>query len=130
MRALILANTRRINKLRVELTRALAERNQGPSAKLRWESACSAFREGHRELCFPGGYERAAERIEAGDTFSIEAALCFVEVRPYFFRSGYMLKVLRRKLKKAPLTPLQSARLSAAVQLQIDWRRRRQSGAA
>jgi hypothetical protein len=57
-------------------------------------------------LAFPGGYasREVRARILNGDFAAIEAAICFLEVRPYFFRSGYMFKDLLRALKRAPLT--------------------------
>jgi hypothetical protein len=45
----------------------------------------------------------------------MEATICFLEVRPYFFRSGYMFDALLRRAKHAPLSPEQSARLQVVV---------------
>ena len=40
----------------------------------------------------------------------IEIALCFLEVRPYFFRSGYHWKTILQKCKRAPISGEQSER--------------------
>jgi hypothetical protein len=57
----------------------------------------------------------------------MEAALCFLEVRPYFFRSGYMFKDILRKSRWAPLSPEQAARHGAIVAGLAEWRRRKAS---
>jgi hypothetical protein len=59
----------------------------------------------------------------------MEAAVCFLEVRPYFFRSGYMFKDILRKCKRAPLSREQSARLEAVMAGLAEWRRRKNSKA-
>jgi hypothetical protein len=73
-------------------------------------------------LAFPGGYSTAKERIAAGDADAIEAALCFVEVRPYFFRSGYMFKDLLRRLRHAKLSASQGDRLAVVLLAYEAWR--------
>jgi hypothetical protein len=70
-------------------------------------------------LAFPGGWEGATCRLLAGDPECMEAAICFLEVRPYFYHSGYMFNSLLRKAKRAPLDPEQLERLG---------RRTRQTG--
>ena len=76
-------------------------------------------------LAFPGGYSSALERIAAGEPEAIEAALAFLEIRPYFFRSGYMYKDLLRKTKRAPLSDAQARRFVRIVQAYADYRARR-----
>ena len=58
-----------------------------------------------------GGYEGAMDRLVAGDLEAMEEAIYFIEPRPYFFRSGYMFDALLRKVKHAPLSLEQHARL-------------------
>lgn len=55
------------------------------------------------------------ERLIEGDLETMEAAICFLEVRPYFFRSGYMFDGLLRKVKHAPLSLEQRARLQVVA---------------
>jgi hypothetical protein len=73
-------------------------------------------------LAVPGGYLTAKERIRSGDTEAIEAALCFVELCPYFFRSGYMFKTFLPMLKRVQLTPSQRDRLSRVMLAYDKWR--------
>ena len=88
-----------------------------------WRKACAEFYCRYEELAFPGGYTGAHERLLAGDAQTIEAALCFLEVRPYFFRSGYMFAKLIKKIKHAPLSKKQTDRLKRIVEDYERWKR-------
>lgn len=79
-------------------------------------------------LAFPGGEQGdVLKRILAGDPQTMETAICFLEVRPYFFRSGYMFKDILRECRRAPLTAEQAARLKVIEEKLEQWRRRKQS---
>ena len=80
-----------------------------------WETACKEFHARYDMLAFPGGYSTAIPRIRANDPAALEAAICFVECRPYFFRSGYMYKELLQKLKRADLSPQQADRFERVL---------------
>jgi hypothetical protein len=111
----ILSNAEKIRELTSRIHEAVRTRSSSPDARRKWELACQTFHSRYGELAFPGGYSGALERIVAGDADTIEAALCFLEVRPYFFRSGYMFKDILRKTKRAPLSSHQAARLAQVV---------------
>jgi hypothetical protein len=53
----------------------------------------------------------------------MEAAICFLECRPYFFRSGYMFKDILRRCRRAPLSSKQAARLKTIEGKLLDWKR-------
>lgn len=84
------------------------------------------IRKRYAALAFPCDYDEALKKISQGDPQSVEYALCFVEVRPYFFRSGYMYKDLIRKLKNAPLSDSHGERRDAIVQAYKQWRANRE----
>jgi len=90
----------------------LAAAYDGPSGR------CNPCRVPKRydALAFPGGYEGALERISAGGTTRIEAALVFVECHPYFFRSGYMRQAMMRRLKRAVIGTKYEARFAAFME--------------
>jgi hypothetical protein len=71
--------------------------------------------------------DSSLRRIEYGDPEAMEAAICFLEVRPYFFRSGYMFWDILRKCRKAPLSRAQAKRLSVVEKKVLEWRERKQA---
>ena len=126
LQALITANAAEVTRLHDRIGETLKHRYKTPEQTKRWETACSEFHRRYDSLAFPGGYSTARERIAAGDLDAIEAALCFAELRPYFFRSGYMFKELLPKLKKANLSIEQVERLDRVLNAYAKWREERQ----
>jgi hypothetical protein len=110
--ARIEASAAELRRLHAEVKRTFRETGGGHRAVGDWERACELFDRRYDALAFPGGYDGALRQIEAGDPKSVESALCFLEVRPYFFRSGYMWRDILRKLRRARLPPHQAARLA------------------
>ncbi len=98
-------------RLKARIDETFQHRDDSQELWAAWQRACADFHSRFDRLAFPGGYESAGVRILAGDQAAIESALQFLEVRPYFFRSGYMRTALMRKLKRAVLTAPQAARL-------------------
>jgi hypothetical protein len=128
IKRLIEENAEECKRLHVRIHETVKLRDKGPKKKQEWEEACAEFHTRYSNLAFPGGYDGALERILAGDPNTVEVALCFVECRPYFFRSGYMFKDLLRKLKKAPLSATQEKRLSVVVEKYTEYKKRRKQG--
>ena len=62
----------------------------------------------------------------SGLTEAIEIAIQFLEVDPYFFRSGYIKTDLLRRLKRAPLTKSQQQRLRNVILARISGPDRRE----
>jgi len=123
-------NAEEIRKLHGRIHETYSQRSKVPGATERWERACEEFHARYDSLAFPGGYETAVARMAQGDAEAIEAALCFIEIRPYFFRSGYMYETLMRKLKRAPLDPRQTERFERVVQAYEEWRQKKREGKA
>ena len=111
-----------IRKLHARVHETVLYREKSPEKRDEWLRACEEFHNRYPQLAFIGGYEGALERILAGDQSTIEVAFCFLECRPYFFRSGYMYKDIYRKLKRAPLNEIQAERLAKIVSLYNTWR--------
>ena len=118
----ILTNAKIINTLNKRIKDTFPLRNSSPEAMAEWDKACKEFHENFERLCFPGGAENFY-RLKEGDPGAVEAALCFAECRPYFFRSGYMLSWILRKLKKAPLSPRQAERFNDVLARREKWKK-------
>jgi hypothetical protein len=119
----ILTNAAEVARLHKRVHEAFAHRGESKTRREEWEQACAEFHSRYDELSFPGGYTGAVARLLAGDKFTVEATICFLELRPYFFRSGYMRSELLRKVKRAPLSPAQATRLAAVLERQAKWLR-------
>lgn len=124
---MIRANGDEIARLHARIHETFLSRGKSAQKREEWQRACAAFHARYDELAFPGGYTGALERIAAGDLETMEAAICFLELRPYFFRSGYMFDAILRKAKRAPLSVEQHARLDLVLLEQAAWRERKAS---
>ena len=113
---------KRINILHSRIHETFKSRDKNEHKYREWQAACKEFHSSYGALAFPGGLEGAYDRILNGEPHAIEAALCFIEVRPYFFRSGYMYKDLLRKLAKAPLKNGDLARYKTVKEAYIKYR--------
>jgi len=128
MKELMERNAEEIRRLHGRTHEAVRYREKSAEQKERWERACAEFHARYDALAFPGGYNNAMDRILSGDSEAIEAALCFIELRPYFFRSGYMFKDLLPKLKRTPLSAAETARLQVVLSAYEAWRHAKQQG--
>jgi hypothetical protein len=92
-------------------------RAQSDSARQQWQEACAEFHARYHLLAFPGGLneETFFDQLGKGDPVITEWALCFLELRPYFFRSGYVWQKLLRRLKHVPLSEQQQRQFSDVI---------------
>ena len=118
----ITRNAEIINALHARIHETVKERDINGLKNKEWKTACEAFHKQYDTLAFPGGFEGAYKRIENGDEQAMEAAICFLECRPYFFRSGYMFKDILRKSKNAPLNKDQQARLQKIIEAYNEYK--------
>jgi hypothetical protein len=130
LRSTIQRNAAQIVRLHERVHETFKLRDRDAESRAAWGRACQEFHSRYGALCFPGGYGGAGDRILAGDADTLEATLCFLEVRPYFFRSGYMYSALMRKMKRATLPPSQAERLLVVRQRDAEWRAGKRSDRA
>jgi len=130
LKSLIRANSEEIARLHARIHETFLLRDRSPEKRYEWQRACEVFHSRYDELAFPGGYAGANERILAGDPEAMEAAICFLELRPYFFRSGYMFESILRKAKRAPLSQEQAARLQVVRDALATWRAQKTASGA
>jgi len=128
LRIKMIENAAEINRLHGRIHETVKRRSESEKAKQEWSRACGEFHAKYEELCLPGGpYTSFYERILAGDPRMIEVALCFLEVRPYFFRSGYHWKTIIQKCKRAPMTGDHAERFATLLQKYAHWRNERRA---
>ena len=111
----IIRNAEKINLLHARIRETYALRDRNPHKWKEWQQACADFHARYDALAFPGGLTGAYQKIVEGDPQAIEAAISYLEARPYCFRSGYIWKNLLRKSKRAPLDADQRARLDRVI---------------
>jgi hypothetical protein len=135
LRAKLIENAAEINRLHDRIHETFKRRDESDESHQEWSQACSEMHARYEKLRLPGGpYPDFYDRLRAGDPEIIEVALCFLEVRPYFFRSGYDWKTILQKCKRAPMSAEQSERLRRVSEKYSQWRKLRkessQRGAA
>lgn len=122
MERLIRANADEINRLRQLIRDTAGARWRGPEERERHAAACAAFHQHYERLAFPGGYANALKRLAEHDPNALDVALTFLEVRPYFFRSGYMWKTLLKRVQRVPMGTKQHARLQKILDAYAAYR--------
>lgn len=116
LREQMIENAAEINRLHGRIHETFRKREDGESFRKEWSDACEELHGRYGQLCLPGGWDAGfKERLKSGDTGTVEVALCFLEVRPYFFRSGYMWKDLLQKCKGIPMSTEQAERFSTLL---------------
>jgi hypothetical protein len=81
----------------------------------KWKEACRQFHESYDQLAFPGGITEGMRRLATPDPAAIESVVQFLEVDPFFFRSGYIKEDLLERLRQAPLDKNQKRRLQQVI---------------
>ncbi len=119
----ILRNAKKINELKKGIDESVKYRDKNDHKRKEWQKTCAVFHSQYDSLAFPGGFEGAFKRIVKGDKKAMEAAICFLECRPYFYRSGYMFRDILKKAKKAPLDQNQKERLKSVITAYNEYRK-------
>lgn len=123
----ILESALELVQLDARRRKLFALRGESPEKWNEWLLASAELSSRYDSLAFPRGLNGAYERIDSGDPQTIEEAICFLEVRPYFFRSGYMFKDIFRRCKRAQLSQEQIERLAVVIEKMAEWKRRKAS---
>lgn len=74
-----------------------------------WSDACAEFHS--YRPAFESYLEQIDRKPEIHSKGTVEFMITFLEVDPWFFRSGYLKETMIRRLKRAPLTDVDKARL-------------------
>ena len=121
----IRSNASKIVALYQRINDTLPDRDKSVKHRQRWSDACSEFHEQYNELAFLGGVDTARDRLRSGDVSAIDYALDFLEIRPYFFRSGYMYNDFMRVLRNCPLSESHFRRYNAIRERYLKYRANR-----
>ena len=104
----------RLAALQKRINETVRTRDRGPAERDRWSNACEEFHRRYPELFYPGG-DKSLDELKRGESAAIATALDFLEADPMHFRSGYTKEEVWRRLRKAPLTAADKARLEATA---------------
>ena len=74
------------------------------------------------EAAYPSGFREDCQRLRAGDSEGLEAAVAFLEADPWFHRSGYVKDKLIRHIKPPMLTPEYIRRLQNVILEMVERR--------
>jgi len=121
----IRANAEMLCTLYSRMRESVTHRSRSSVGRADWEAACAAFHDHFDELYFPGG-DAGWRAFIAGTDEGIEAALLFLEVDQFTFRSGYHKQIVWDWLKKAGLTQAQYQRLEEVAVGYLYHRARRE----
>ena len=108
-----------------ETTETLPHRSKDEPRRREWQEACDAFH-AYRRSAFELERPDVLQKVRLGIESWRSEALLFLEVDPWFFRSGYLKQRLLRALKGAALNPAEIERLNGIFLRVIDSRDRRE----
>jgi len=127
-RRLFQRNAKRIAELHDRMHEACEKGNTQKHGRELWIKACTEFWDQYDDLAFPGGYRQALDRLKNNESETTEAAITFLEIRPYFFRSGYMRETLMRRLKHVKMKDSHARRFEAVREAERRWRASKTTG--
>lgn len=106
-----------IARLHARVHETFNQKNRAPE---KWKLACKEF---HSYMSAIDEYiDYAYREIQYTDPALLEFAISFLEVDPFFFRSGYIKAELLRKLKRSDLNAKHIMRLNVVLEDAIDRR--------
>jgi len=109
-----------INELDTELKQTLEHRDKSPHQREQWHRAADAFRNHQSQIddlidqCLELGLENNNELRRF--------AFAYIDQDPYFYRSGYILESLLRRVKKLSLTASEKSSIQRLVLKRIETR--------
>jgi len=116
---LIQHNAKKICELHDMVHTTYRRMREGQDAKGEWHEACRRFHEDYDQLAFPGGITEGMRRLAEHELGAIESAVVFLEVDPFFFRSGYIKEDLLERLRWVPLDEDQKMHLQQVIVARI-----------
>lgn len=118
---LMRANLVEIDRLQRRVDETATSRDRSDVDRQAWTDACLQFQRRFDQLAFPGGTAQWSAFL-AGKTRGIDAAIAFLDVDPWFLRSGYAKEIIWHRLKRFPLD---APRVALLESIALAWLRRR-----
>jgi hypothetical protein len=90
-----------------------------------YASSRDAFFNLYDQLAFPGGLTKRLHELSQQNPEAVEDAICFLEVDPNYFRSGYIKERILHRLKHCRISAGQRTRLMQCILRSIEGGSRR-----
>ena len=115
----IAESTSRLAELHRRFKEAVQQRSED------YASARDLFLGRYDQLAFPGGLAKRLQELERQAPEAVEDAICFLEVDPWFHRSGYIKETILHRIKRCPLTAGLCERLMRCILRSVEGGSRR-----
>jgi hypothetical protein len=109
----IIGVSAKLKEIHAEVHRTSLRRHLDTTSRLEWEAACKAFHS--FESTLDPYIERACNDERYDDSDLLEFVVCFLEVDPWVFRSGYLKQVFLTRLKRSRLDSVTRRRLLSVL---------------
>ena len=107
--ALIAEEGAKLGELHAQVHRTFLHRSRDAKSRLEWERACDAF---HSYVSRLGPYiERACKKDRYANRNLLEFVVCFLEIDPWFYSSGYLKQIFLTRLKRSDFDEATKERL-------------------
>lgn len=114
----IAANAEKLRVIQKAIHETFRKRDRSREEYDEWSAACDVFHEQYDDLFYPGGGEQLGA-LRRCDPAAIEIALDFLEVDPWYFRSGYHKEYIWTYLPQCSLSSDQFTRLEAVAHVYL-----------
>jgi len=99
----------KLGELHAQVHQTFLQRDRDAKSRSEWERACNAF---HSYVSRMNHYiERACKTGRYDEKNLLEFVVCFLEVDPWFYRSGYLKETFLTRLKRSDLNDALKERL-------------------
>ncbi len=99
----------KLGELHAQVHQTLLHRDRDAKSRSEWELACTAFHSYVSRMDYH--IERACKNVRYNEKQLLEFVVCFLEVDPWFYRSGYLKEVFLTRLKRSDLNDAIKERL-------------------
>ena len=110
----------KLGELHAQVRRTFLHRERDTKSHQEWERACYAFNSYKSPMA--SYIERASRKVRRYEKSLLEFVVCFLEVDPWFFGSGYLKETFLTRLKQSDLDEATKGRLRRVLLDAVDRR--------